>query len=1167
MTPAATLYHNTDAQVYTSIISLHLSKVLYHLGEIREPLKLVQEALEAHVSAGSAEEDDPQRIAALAALSAGELKRLQTWLRSFVAQVVSADEAGEKRIPVAAMSAAYQVRRSPVFGHLEMLCRSVGCHVVGVHMVKLGRYKAACKTLMHSCQKWPGMFVGMRVEGVPEFKDVDVPNSTIPPRPTREGEIRRTLGEIIRRDDAEAVEAAVEEGVQALLPTISEEQFVTAWAAREASCTGHPEIRLVEFYDANSWVRPISGSTDPREREVRYIGMSKKPCYLCQLFVDRHPLRFILGGLDGEKPGVGVKRVLDPCWRLRPVGGEEYARILDEMRNVVEGELRAEVERWVSRGSDEEVLGRDRQRGRARAKGKRLSMKRGKPKIQSENSSSSSNTSSDGGIMVAVEPVDAPANVTAAVPPPSLAPAVERITVDPVAKIAPVTHDQDSAAISEDEEEGVKLVHDEEAANQIPAAEAAESHNANENGGAEEEQEGTPVASEEDSGAPAPDTHPPENDPEPEEAPDLIFPTADSDSHDASQSSPFVDLAVTAPSLLSGSPPPPNLIDFDPEFMPFAIMSAVDMSSISTAVPPAHSESPPLSPSSAEFHSETQFLEESEFKLLSPIPEEEDEALVLVNLEAVFVRLADLQAEDTMRTMHSEHTHTADSGGARLPMRARAMSDAERDLLGLDFTIVSAEEPEPVMSIAQITESMALPFITEEDTGKLAPGGYLIPEDHTEESFIAPGGYIIVEAVDSASRGYFVVAAEQAGVTLPGGYFAAEAKTKEAGAFAPGGYLVAEMKGEVEYTTLIPEESGEDTVLEEANGNEEESGKVGLGGYMVSQLDEQTLVAPGGYLVVMSDQGEPAAVTIIDEPRQEEVQVPETVDAPAEHTQTQEELATNAGSESSDGDEGYDVINIEQEREKRPTNDQSTPAVKPASTTAEIPEATSQQDASDAPTSPMIVPSPGKPTGDAGSPDTLGYNTCTLGSSPSSSTHTTLSNGTTLANNSTPTTPRLRSSASLLFSPSLRRASTWATATTAMTTTSYPAITSSISVDNLTLDSRPGTAGGGDGLDSESKSIEIKPAKSGGWFAKRLVRAMTSSNLNAEVVAASPGVDGQGLGEEDAAKGLRRSGSFTSLRPASLRPSTPNGNGNVLSGTAKALLTLRGLQTQVRQKK
>ncbi|KAF8420350.1 hypothetical protein EV426DRAFT_242584 [Tirmania nivea] len=1148
---AASLYHQTDAQVYSAIISLHLSKVLYHLSEIREPITHVQEALVQHLSAG---EEDPRRILALSVLTASEIKKLQTWLRSFIAQVVAAEEAGEKQIPITAVSAAYQVRRSPVFGHLETLCKSVGCQVVGVHMVKLGRYKAACRTLIHACQKWPELFVGMKVEGVPEVEDDVVPNFNLLPRPTREMEIRRTVTEIIQRDDIAAAEAVTEEGVQALLPTISEEQFATAWASRVAPCTGHAEIRLVEFYEENRNRRPISGSTDLRERQVRYIGMSKKPCYLCQMFVDRHPARYMLGGLEGEKSGIRVKRVLDPYWRLRSVGGAEYGRLLDEMREVVEQELRTEVEKWVIRGSDEEVLGRERPRGRARAKGKR-NLKRGKPKLEPQTSSFSNASSSDGGgTSLTIESEHgnpttgtAPEGLTKAPAQGSLGVGLEAETVITETKL----QSHDTTAMSEDEEEGVKLVQ--------PSVE-----------GVAVEPQLTFV-----------------------EVPNLIMPMTET-----GPDAPYHATNLTMISTPPRSPPPPNLIDDEPEFLSLssATLSLVESMPIADASPAIHSKNsmPPISPTPAEFHSETQFIEESEFKLLSPIPEEDDETLVLVNLEAVLVKLADLEEENTDVSQGEEVTRQT----IELLHRARAMSDAERDLLGLDFTFVAAEEPESKSTTA-ISEAPAL----EAYSGNLAPGGYLVLEDLEEGCSIAPGGYLVVEFPEEqkevTSGGYFVIAAEQAGMVLPGGYLASETKLKEEGAFAPGGYLVAEMKGEVEIATLISDEIADAPLLTVPQQPVQKEAAVlasmprilAPGGYIVTGHEDGVLIASGGYIVIMPRdpensgciQSDPASNTVsaplLNEHETQsrsialgmqgsevDVLVDSDVTKHGNLIQMHPPVAASGGPDegSADMDEGYDVINIDQEREKKAPVGLTEPLAAlgiAAPSTFEAGEPHCQLPSSSEtafpPPSPIVVPTAEKlGSMDSGSPDIDAIHVTTnLSSSPSSSTHTTLSTSTTLANNSTPTTPRLRSSASLLFSPSLRRASTWAPPTTATTIANTPGITSIGLTEDIVLlpISRPGTALG----DMEdNKPGEVRPFGSGGWLAKKLLRASTSSNgVNAPTASNLEA-------PEDGAEVLPRRGSFSSLRP-----STSNGNRDMLSGTAKALITLRALQTQVRQKK
>ncbi|KAF8465488.1 hypothetical protein BDZ91DRAFT_227833 [Kalaharituber pfeilii] len=354
--PAANLYPITDTQVYVTIIRMHLAKVRYHLSEIRDPLAHVQSSLDQHLDTT----DSAKKMKTLAQLPLPELKKLQSWLRTFSTQLNSALDSSD--VPIAAVSAAFQIKRTPLFGHLEILCRSLGCQVIGVHLGKLGRYKFACKALLHTCQKWPEVFLGMTVEAVP-VGDSEESNIGRLERPTREEEIRRVVSKILPppSEDGEAETQAetpvavptVDEAVQALLPTISQEQFTSAWS--NLTCSVHAETRIVDFYSSHPDCVPISGTADECADNTRYVGLSRKPCYLCSLYVDRKGENYILGGAEAEKAspgspggvanGGGVKRVLDPSWSVSTnvVAPEdsEY-RILDDLAGVIEGELKLE---------------------------------------------------------------------------------------------------------------------------------------------------------------------------------------------------------------------------------------------------------------------------------------------------------------------------------------------------------------------------------------------------------------------------------------------------------------------------------------------------------------------------------------------------------------------------------------------------------------------------------------------------------------------------------------------------------------------------------------------------------------------------------------------------------------------------------------------------------
>lgn len=137
------------------------------------------------------------------------------------------------------------------------------------HIYKLGRYAVASRALCQLPAEYPGLFCPMRIEPIHSPPRLDF---SIPPheRPLSEV-LRRIIGD---REDEIATRLASVWGA-----TNPESYFRKASHLRLAV---HAEMQLVGFYDQHPELIP----------SFRFIGVSKKSCFLCQKFLHVHPASF-----------------------------------------------------------------------------------------------------------------------------------------------------------------------------------------------------------------------------------------------------------------------------------------------------------------------------------------------------------------------------------------------------------------------------------------------------------------------------------------------------------------------------------------------------------------------------------------------------------------------------------------------------------------------------------------------------------------------------------------------------------------------------------------------------------------------------------------------------------------------------------------------------------
>lgn len=131
---------------------------------------------------------------------------------------------------------------------------------------KLGRYAVASRALCQLASEFPALFCPMRIETVRPFPKVhfSLPNTD------------RPLSRVLRR-----VVGGREQEFATRMASVwnvgdPEARFRKACKLHLGV---HAEMQLVNFYDQHPNVTPL----------FRFIGLSKKSCFLCQRFVLNHP--------------------------------------------------------------------------------------------------------------------------------------------------------------------------------------------------------------------------------------------------------------------------------------------------------------------------------------------------------------------------------------------------------------------------------------------------------------------------------------------------------------------------------------------------------------------------------------------------------------------------------------------------------------------------------------------------------------------------------------------------------------------------------------------------------------------------------------------------------------------------------------------------------------
>jgi hypothetical protein len=255
-------YQESEIEVLIKIITLDISKIRDYLLTLRKSRRLLKETFSALQSrlAVSLPRASPESIRSFAtwfmkiylipdSVLDLDAQELMMWVRW-------AQEA--RRVHIAFLRAAF-------INKYNSLQRWVS------YVFKLGRYGISARIFIKIATEIPSMFSHITVEaitaprGVPfDFEDDDKP-----------------LISVLRR-----------------VPEIKADEALTkltnVWSTEDAEvffrqeCSGvlaaHAELQIVSFYDEHPHLKPQS----------RFIGVSKKSCYLCYNFLTHHPAGFVV---------------------------------------------------------------------------------------------------------------------------------------------------------------------------------------------------------------------------------------------------------------------------------------------------------------------------------------------------------------------------------------------------------------------------------------------------------------------------------------------------------------------------------------------------------------------------------------------------------------------------------------------------------------------------------------------------------------------------------------------------------------------------------------------------------------------------------------------------------------------------------------------------------
>ncbi|KAK2596483.1 hypothetical protein N8I77_013371 [Diaporthe amygdali] len=246
-------------EILSKIISLDIQKIRHYFAKLRR------------VRSETSDIENIEKILPQLAstLEPVEVQPFSLWMSNLaVITAVSADASPSQLMPHIMWAEQAKWKYS---NFLETVFSIQGSRLPSwiYNIYKLGRYAVASRALCQLATECPALFCPMRVDTVhsPAKLAFSIPSTE---RPLSQV-LRRVVGD---REEELASRLAAIWGI-----SNPEVCFSGACHLRQAV---HAEMQLVSFYDQNPELTP----------SFRFMGVSKKSCYLCQIFLSSHPLSF-----------------------------------------------------------------------------------------------------------------------------------------------------------------------------------------------------------------------------------------------------------------------------------------------------------------------------------------------------------------------------------------------------------------------------------------------------------------------------------------------------------------------------------------------------------------------------------------------------------------------------------------------------------------------------------------------------------------------------------------------------------------------------------------------------------------------------------------------------------------------------------------------------------
>ena len=292
---------DTETTILLKIVRLDIEKIRKYLKELLD----AKEVLEGGISAV---ELRMLESSALPGTSATTLQGFQQWFSQFSA-IRSLPPDPEPEALIHHIRWAQEAKRS----HLESLkaAFSTQTHQLPrwVYAIfKLGRYGIASKAFVRLASEFPALFNPMVVEPV------------IPPPSTRYTVLKndKPLTSALRRV-AGGHEKEYLSRLANVWGTANPEAHFREACSR--NLVVHAEMQLISFYDHHSDCKP----------SFRFIGVSKKSCYLCHMFLASHPDSF---GVSSCHQKLYVSWIPPPA--VDSIIYRRYKRMTTELSKVME---------------------------------------------------------------------------------------------------------------------------------------------------------------------------------------------------------------------------------------------------------------------------------------------------------------------------------------------------------------------------------------------------------------------------------------------------------------------------------------------------------------------------------------------------------------------------------------------------------------------------------------------------------------------------------------------------------------------------------------------------------------------------------------------------------------------------------------------------------------